>query len=87
MAAISTAQTFSLITRKTLIKGKPTEMECVEIGGQTYAVSKGAVTLLSLEDEWYDDVRDPEATEATSAPRRRIRSTLGRWRSMSTSPM
>ena len=32
-------------------------------------------------------VRDPEATEATSAPRRSIRSTLGRWRSMSTSPM
>lgn len=64
MTATKTAGTLNPFTRKTLIKGRPTDVECVEVCGQTYAVSKGAVTMLSLEDEWYDDVRDPEAVIA-----------------------
>ena len=50
-----------IFTKETLVKGQPTQLECVEIAGQTYAVKRGAITILSLEDEWYDDVRDPDA--------------------------
>jgi hypothetical protein len=50
-----------IFTKETLVKGQPTQLECVEIAGQSYAVNRGAVTILSLEEEWYDDVRDPDA--------------------------
>jgi hypothetical protein len=46
--------------RDTLIKGQPAKVECVEINGQSFAITRGALTIVSLEDEWYDDVRDPE---------------------------
>jgi hypothetical protein len=49
-----------VFNRETLIKGKPAQVECVEIGGQTFAITRGPLTLVSLEDEWYEDVRDPE---------------------------
>ena len=52
---------FKIFTKETLVKGRPTQVECVDIAGQTYAVNNGSVITLSLEDEWYDDVRDPEA--------------------------
>jgi hypothetical protein len=51
--------------KDTLVKGQPAQVECVEIGGQTYSVSRGPLTVVSLEDEWYDDVRDPEAVIAS----------------------
>jgi hypothetical protein len=47
--------------RETLHKGKPALVECVSILGQTFAIRRGPITILSLEDEWYDDVRDPDA--------------------------
>lgn len=47
--------------RETLIKGQPAQQECIAINGQTYAVDRGVITMLSLEDEWYEDVADPEA--------------------------
>jgi hypothetical protein len=50
-----------LFTKDTLIKGKPSEIECVDILGQTYSVTRGPLTMIGLEDEWYEDVRDPEA--------------------------
>jgi hypothetical protein len=60
-APLDFLKTFS---KETLVKGQPTQLECVDIAGQTYAVKRGVVTMLSLEDEWYDDVRDPEAVIA-----------------------
>jgi Acetyltransferase (GNAT) family len=47
-----------------LIKGQPGQIECVEILGQTFTVTKGPVTVISLEDEWYEDLRDPAAVVA-----------------------
>ena len=47
--------------RETLIKGQPAQIECVEIYGQTYSISRGVLTTLKLEHEWYEDVRDPFA--------------------------
>jgi len=48
-----------VFSKETLVKGKPAQMECVEIDRQSYALTRGLVTMISLEDEWYDDVRDP----------------------------
>lgn len=56
-----TNQTLKTFPRETLVKGRPTTLECVEIFGQTFVISRGAVTMVSLEDEWYEDVRDPSA--------------------------
>ena len=55
------SQELQLFTRETLVKGKPAQIGCVEIRGQTFAITKGPLTLVSLEDEWYEDVRDPES--------------------------
>jgi len=51
--------------KDTLVKGQPARLECVEIGGQTYSITHGPLTVVSLEDEWYEDVRDPEAVIAS----------------------
>ncbi|MEQ1849955.1 MAG: GNAT family N-acetyltransferase [Chthoniobacteraceae bacterium] len=61
MIASKPSEAFKRITKETLVKGRPTQVECFEIAGQTYAVSRGPLTMLSLEEEWYDDVRDPSA--------------------------
>lgn len=57
----TSASALTLFTKETLIKGQPAQLECVDIAGQTYAVKRGAVTTLGLEDDWYEDVQDPEA--------------------------
>jgi hypothetical protein len=43
----------------TLIKGQPAQIDCAEIQGQRYSISRGPVTVVNLEEEWYEDVRDP----------------------------
>jgi hypothetical protein len=53
-----------LFQQDTLIKGQPARIDCIDIGGQTYTITRGPLTVVSLEDEWYDDVRDPEAVIA-----------------------
>ena len=58
--ALKTEPKLEVFNRETLIKGKPAQVECVEIGGQTFAITKGSLTMVRLEDEWYEDVRDPE---------------------------
>src|SRR6266851_360184 len=47
--------------KDTLIKGKPARIEYMQIAGQTYAITRGPLTVVSLEDEWYEDVNDPAA--------------------------
>jgi len=51
-----------VFTKETLIAGKPAEIECAEIDGQTFSINPGPIRVLGLEDEWYDDLRDPAAT-------------------------
>lgn len=46
--------------RDTLHRGKPSREECVTLGGQVFAVRRQPFTIVSLEDEWYEDVADPE---------------------------
>lgn len=54
-----------MFPKETLIKGQPAQQECVEINGQVYSIARGPVTLLGLEDEWYEDVHDPAAVIET----------------------
>jgi hypothetical protein len=46
-------------TKESLVKGQPTRIDCLELDGQSYVVSKGPATVVSLEDEWYEDVPHP----------------------------
>lgn len=48
-------------TKDSLINGRSASIECLEMAGQTYSISRGAAVVVRLEDEWYEDVRDPEA--------------------------
>ncbi len=60
----------SVVMRDTLIQGQPAQVRCVEIGGQSFALSGGVLNVARLEDEWYEDVNDPEAViEALRASR------------------
>jgi hypothetical protein len=58
------------IRKEILIKGKPKEVDCLAIGGQTFTVSKGLTTVVRLEEEWYEGIPDPKAVVAalSSAP-------------------
>ena len=58
--------------QETLIKGKPAQVECVEIGGQSFAITKGPLTMVRLEDEWYEDVNDPSAVIDALKERSRV---------------
>jgi hypothetical protein len=57
---ISAVASGGVFTRETLVKGEPTTIQCVELASQVFELSSGAVRVARLEDEWYEDVRDPE---------------------------
>jgi hypothetical protein len=50
-----------IVSKETIVNGRPGKISCLEIAGQTYAITRDVVNVVSLEDEWYDDVRDPIA--------------------------
>jgi hypothetical protein len=59
--SVSTSQVpFRVLTKDTLVKGKPAQLKCVEIGGQQYTVTGGLIKTAGLDDEWFEDVNDPE---------------------------
>lgn len=53
-----------IVAKDTLVNGKSATVECIEICGQAYSIERGPLTIVRLEDEWYEDVRDPEAVIA-----------------------
>jgi hypothetical protein len=54
----------TVFTKNTLVNGQPRPIECLEIAGQTYTISRGPANVVQLEDEWYEDVHDPLAVAA-----------------------
>ena len=62
-----------LFWKDTLIKGQPSRIECVTLLGQTFTVTRGMLTVVALEDEWYEDVHDPEAVLRAIAGHPRLR--------------
>jgi hypothetical protein len=73
LTASLASEKLRLISKETLVKGQSAKIECVEIAGQIYALHKTAVTVLGLEDEWYEDVRDPESVIETLVHNPKIR--------------
>src|SRR5262245_32813978 len=58
----SSSETLRLVSRQTMVLGQPREISCAEICGQTYSLMRqGPARVVRLEDEWYEDVRDPGA--------------------------
>jgi hypothetical protein len=53
------SQKLGIVSRETIVNGKPAKIPCVEIAGQIYTVARNPVNVVRLEDEWYEDVRDP----------------------------
>ena len=53
-------------TKEILVNGAPRKVDCLAIDGQVYSVSKGLTRVATLEEdeEWYEDVRDPDAAIA-----------------------
>lgn len=49
-----------IFTKDTLENGKPAQIECIQIGSQTFSISRGLLTIVRLEDEWYEDLNEPE---------------------------
>jgi hypothetical protein len=45
---------------ETLVKGQPAKREYVRIDGRNYLITRGLSTIVSLDDEWYEDCDDPE---------------------------
>ena len=54
-------QSPALFSKDTLIKGQPAQVSCVEIDGQTFSVDSGFIKTIRLEDEWFEEVKDPAA--------------------------
>lgn len=52
---------FQIFSKETLVKGQPSKIECAKLLGQTYTITRGPFNVVGLEDEWYEDVRDPAA--------------------------
>jgi hypothetical protein len=48
-----------IFPKATLVDGRPAELECVAIAGQTFSIARGALTVLRLEDEGFHEVQDP----------------------------
>jgi hypothetical protein len=61
-SSASTALTPPIFTKEALVKGQPAQIRCLDLRGQTFVVEGRALTHVSLEDDWYEDLADPEAT-------------------------
>ncbi|MEZ5329451.1 MAG: hypothetical protein R3F19_30765 [Verrucomicrobiales bacterium] len=46
--------------KETLIKGVPSLIDCIAVAGQVFRLSGKLVTTATLEDEWYEDLEDPD---------------------------
>jgi hypothetical protein len=53
-----------VFSKETMVDGQPARLECLDIDGQTYSISRGLATVVQLEDDWYDDVNDADAVIA-----------------------
>ena len=50
----------ALFDATTLVRGQPQNIQCVDIGSKVFRLERGLLMTLHLEDEWFDDIDDPE---------------------------
>lgn len=56
-----TAEKPRVFHKEKVVNGERTRVQCVEINGQIYCFGRGLVSVASLEDEWYEDVNNPDS--------------------------
>ena len=57
----SSALPATFFSKPTLIKGQPADLRCIELQGHTFALEGSGLRTISLEDEWFEDLDDPQA--------------------------
>jgi hypothetical protein len=60
IATPSASSSGRIFTQEILDKGKPTQIKCIKINGQTFSISQGPLTIVKVEDEWYEDIENPQ---------------------------
>jgi hypothetical protein len=60
LTSVSEPSASTVFLKDTVVNGRPAKIRCVAVDGRTYSITRGPYTLVALEDEWYDDVPDPE---------------------------
>jgi hypothetical protein len=63
----TTAEKLRAFRKEKVVNGERSSVQCVEINGQIYCSGRGFVSVASLEDEWYEDVNDPDSVIAALA--------------------
>jgi hypothetical protein len=56
---IAAASAILGVPKETLLNGKTVRRHSIEINGQTFSISKGPLSFASLEEEWFEDLKDP----------------------------
>lgn len=51
---------FAAVPKETLLNGKMVRRHGVEINGQAFSISTGPLRFAALEEEWFEDLKDPE---------------------------
>ena len=57
MTSLTSSEPFA---KNTLVDGRPARVRCVQVNGQEFRLGGGLMTTMSLEDEWFEEVQDPE---------------------------
>ena len=57
--AINSPLPSEVYIKETVIDGKDVRLDCAKINGHAYSVSPGLVRVMSLEDDWCEDIDDP----------------------------
>jgi hypothetical protein len=58
------ARAAQVFTRRTLVRGQPTDIRCLTLSGQVFEISAGPIRTARLEQEWYEDLVDPATVVA-----------------------
>jgi hypothetical protein len=62
--ALNSSLPTQLYVKEAVIDGKDVRLDCAKINEQTYSVTPGLVRVVSMEDDWCEDIDDPAAVIA-----------------------
>jgi hypothetical protein len=57
--ASNSSRETEIYVKETPIDREAVSFECATINAQTYCITRGLLRVMSLEDDWYEDVNDP----------------------------
>lgn len=56
--------TVATYAKEVLVKGAPTSITCIDIAGHTLKVGSGVPRVVTVEDEWFDEILNPDEVVA-----------------------